>query len=152
MFWLDGVFMMGVLGGVQSRFVGPLYDCLHTDIWEFGAQLPSSLISLWMAWLSAECGHWCIAGQHQISWDYASQGGNSPNGLMLYMCAGLYVSVNFQFMDRTQTIATWCDCCMKFLLRTAPQIKRMDTWRHSYLTDLGGKFFMLMHTLCIAYR
>ena len=41
-----------------------MYTDRHLKVWD----LPSSLlISLWMAGLSTECGHWCTVGSHQIS-------------------------------------------------------------------------------------
>ena len=108
--WLNGLFSIGVLGGcIKTHFVRPSLWVLpyrHLRVWG----LPfSSLISLWMAWLSPESVRSAVPNSSCFV--------HFKMGIpLMYWCctrAQGYVSMNFEFTDRTRTkslrgaIAAW---------------------------------------------
>ena len=146
--------VMGMLGGVIiligsfcwtiSKSMSASILCHHTDIWEFGAPCRGLWFPFgWHDFQWSVCGQWC-----QISQVLFMPGLNSSNHvLMLYMCAGACVSMNWQFMHR---IVTWSDLLHEdFFMHGSMDCGHRHgdtptemTWR---------EFFMFMHSSYIAY-
>ena len=111
-------------------------------IQEFGAHL-------WVHWFpfgwhdfQSVCGQWCQMSQVLCisRWEF-------PQCTDVCVCKGVCVhELSVPGLD-VNRIATWNDCCMKYFSRIALWIVDLDTWRHSYLNDLDGIFFTIVHSL-----